>query len=210
VYGNAKVYDNAHIFNYAKVYDSAWVYNRAVVYDDARVYGEARIFDDAQIYNYAQVFGNANIFGNAKVFDYAKVCEYTRVYGFAWICGYAEVCCGSTVCGNEICGKAVVCGDKWGSSPLQIQGSDYFFSVSSKNSITMNYETRTVTEWRKTYGTFFGNHLFTESKEAEYKMYFNLAAMLYGWKDFFPLYDDSGNDLTESMLYALTRVKVLK
>jgi hypothetical protein len=114
---------------------------------------------DAQVYGDARVSGNARVYGNAQV------------YGNAWVYGNARVY-----------GNAQVYGDAWEVSPLQIQGTKYFFSVSSKTSIRIGCTDKTVDAWLASYEHGFDEYGFTEKERIEYKLYFNLAATLYGWE----------------------------
>jgi hypothetical protein len=152
----------------------------AAVYGYARVFGNAQIYGDAQIYGYAQASGYAQVFDYAWVFDDAKVSGNARVYGDASARGDAEVS-----------GNAQVCGGTWHASPLQIQGTKFFFSVSSKSTITVGCTTGTVAEWVSSYEHMFKAHGFTEKQQREYKLYFNLAAQLYGWDARLPMLEDA-------------------
>ena len=78
-------------------------------------------------------------------------------------------------------GNARVYGDAWEASPLQIQGTKFFFCVSSKDCVTVGCHTKTIAEWQETYEAEFDEHEFTAEERREYKLYFNLASALYGW-----------------------------
>jgi hypothetical protein len=119
---------------------------------DAKVYGNARVYGNAKVYGDAEVYGNARVYGN------------TKVYGNA-----------------EVYGNAAVSGGTWETSPLQIQGTRFFFSVSSEKKLTVGCQTKTVDEWLESYEQGFKVYHFTEKERREYKLYFNLAAALYGW-----------------------------
>jgi hypothetical protein len=92
------------------------------------------------------------------------------------VCGEAQVHGKARVYGG-----AVVSGGAWGRSPLQIQGTWYFFSVSSDTELTIGCKTRTVHGWLAIYEQDFQYHGFTEEQRVEYQRYFNLAAAMYGW-----------------------------
>jgi hypothetical protein len=113
----------------------------------------------------AQVYGNARVYGDAWVYGNARVSGDARVYGNA-----------------RVYGDAQVSGDSWEVSPLQIQGTKYFFSLSSKTSIKIGCTDKTIDKWLASYEHDFDRHGFTEKERIEYKLYFNLAATLYGWK----------------------------
>ena len=81
----------------------------------------------------------------------------------------------------RVSGDAWVCGGEWKKSPLQIQGTRFFFSVSSPDSITVGCTTKKVSKWLESYERDFDKHRFTEPERIEYKLYFNLAAILCGW-----------------------------
>ena len=96
--------------------------------------------------------------------------------------GEAQVCGDAQVYGNAlVSGKARVSGDAWETSPLQIQGTKFFFSVSSKDCVTVGCHVKTIAEWQETYEAEFDDHEFTAKERREYKLYFNLASALYGW-----------------------------
>jgi hypothetical protein len=128
--------------------------------------GDAHVSGDAQVFGDAQVSGKAQVFGDAQVFGYARVSGDAQVFGYAW----------------EL-------------SPLQIQGTKYFFSVSSKKSISIGCTQKTVDEWMATYENEFEKYRFTEKERLEYKLYFNLAATLYGWD--VPLFSIAGEEKEE-------------
>jgi hypothetical protein len=87
----------------------------------------------------------------------------------------------------QVSGDARVFGNAWEASPLQIVGTKFFFSVSSKNTITVGCMTKTFEEWQVTYEKEFEKHGFTEKQRFEYKAYFNLASSLYGWGVILPM-----------------------
>jgi hypothetical protein len=137
--------------------------------DNLSQFGDARVFGDAWVFGNARVFGDARVYGNARVYGDAQVYGDARVFG-----------------------NAQVFGDAWEKSPLQIQGTRFFFSVSSKTSLSIGCQTRTVDEWLETCESDFEEHHFTEAERVEYKLYFNLAATLYGWD--VPLFQVGGFD----------------
>jgi len=97
--------------------------------------------------------------------------------------GDALVCGNAVVSGDaEVFGDARVSGGKWDSSPLQIQGSLFFFTVSSPGSKTVGCTEKTVEEWLASYAEEFDRHNFTAAERLEYAMYFNVAARRYGWE----------------------------
>ena len=106
----------------------------------------------------------------------ARVCGEAQVRGEAWVYGKAQVR-GEA----QISGKAQVSGGAWDESPLQIQGTRFFVSVSSHNSLAVGCTTKTAAQWLESCETEFAKHMFTEQERLEYKLYFNLAATLYGW-----------------------------
>lgn len=112
----------------------------AQVSGDAYISGNAQVSGDACVSGDARVFGNACVSNNAYVSDHARVSGDARVSGNAHISGFAH-----------ISGDARVFCGVWDVSPLQIQGSKYFFSVSSKDSITVGDHTKTFIEWLETY-----------------------------------------------------------
>jgi hypothetical protein len=145
--------------NTAWVYGDAWVFDNAWVYGDASVHGNAKVFDNAWVYGDAKVYGHASVHGDAKVFDNAKVFGHAKVFGNAKVYGHAKVF-----------------GNAWEISPLQIQGTKHFVSISSKNTITIGCETRTVTEWRTNYSIIGKGNQYNELEIQEYKMYIDLCA----------------------------------
>ena len=202
VYGNACVYGNARVFGKACVYDYACVFGNACVSDNARVYDFAYVYDYACVFVNARVYGNARVSGDARVYDNARIfgkayvsgdaCVYgdARVYGNVRVSGDARVYYNACVSGDarvNISGNACVIDDAWKTPPLQIQGSMFFFSVSSKNHITVGCKTKTIAEWKKTYEEEFIKNHFTEAQQIEYKQYFNLASNLYGWSIQLPI-----------------------
>jgi hypothetical protein len=120
---------------------------------DACVSGDACVYGDARVFENARVHGDARVFENARVHGDARVFENARVHGGSW-----EV------------------------SPLQIQGSRFFFSVSSEASVAIGCQDKTVDEWLSSYSQDFEEYNFTEKERVEYKRYFDLAAELYGWE----------------------------
>jgi len=144
--------------------------------------GNARVIGDALVCGNAQVFGNALVCGEAHVCGEAQVCGNAWVFDKARVIGDALVCGNAQVFGNAlVCGNARVCGGAWESSPLQIQGTRFFFTVSSEDGITVGCQTKTVAEWQASYEEEFDGHGFTPEQRLEYKLYFNLASRLYGW-----------------------------
>jgi formylmethanofuran dehydrogenase subunit C len=137
--------------------------------------GDARVLGNAKVSGNALVSGNAHVFQNAKVSGCAQVSGNAKVSGNALVFGNAKVSGCAHVSEN-----AKVFGDAWEVSPLQIQGTKYFFSMSSKTSITVGCTTRTIDEWLSCYEHDFEVYLFTEKERIEYKFYFNLAVQLYG------------------------------
>jgi hypothetical protein len=81
----------------------------------------------------------------------------------------------------RVSGDAQVYGNAQNKSPLQIQGTRFFFSVSSQDSVAVGCHTKTIAEWEATYEDEFNEHDFTAEERREYKLYFNLASALYGW-----------------------------
>jgi hypothetical protein len=92
------------------------------------------------------------------------------VFGVAWVYGV-----------DQVYWDAQVFGGKWEVSPLQIQGTRYLFSVSSPDTIRVGCADKTVGEWLESCEREFEERGFTERERLEYKLYFNLAAELYGW-----------------------------
>jgi hypothetical protein len=176
VYGDASVSGNAHIFGNARVYGDASVSENACVYGDASVSENARVYGDASVSGNARVYGDASVSGNA------------RVYGDAYIHGHAKIHGNAHILGNTCINKYV-----WDTSPLQIQGTKFYFCVSSKLSITIGCTTKTVNKWLESYEDDFETHGFTEKERNEYKIYFNTAAMLYNWK--VPLFEIDKREL---------------
>jgi carbonic anhydrase/acetyltransferase-like protein (isoleucine patch superfamily) len=188
VYGNAKVYEdaqvcgvavvcgNALVSGNAQVYGSAWMCGNAKVYEGAKVCGDAvvcgstRVCGDAQVYGYAGVHEDAQVYDNAQVYGDAVVRGCAQVYGDAQVCGRAQVY-----------GDARICGDTWDVAPLQIQGTRFPFCVSSQASLSIGCMTVPLDAWPAACEQYFDTHRFTEDERIEYKLYFNLAANLYGW-----------------------------
>ncbi|MDR1374693.1 MAG: hypothetical protein LBJ24_06955, partial [Treponema sp.] len=141
----------------------------------ARVSGDAQVSGNAWVYGDAQVSGNAQVYDDARVYGSARVSGDAQVSGNAWVYGDAQVS-----------------GDAWEVSPLQIRGTKYFFSVSSKTSIAIGCTNKTIDGWLESYERDFEKYNFTERERMEYKLYFNLAAALYGWK--VPLFSIDGTD----------------
>jgi carbonic anhydrase/acetyltransferase-like protein (isoleucine patch superfamily) len=190
----ALVLDEAMVYGDASVSGAALVRGEAVVCLGARVYGSAvvsewaQVVDQARVYGDAQVSGNASVYDEAQVFDYASVFGYARVYGAAKVRGTAAVgdeakARGNAELGGNAClgGRAVVTGGVWDSSPLQIQGTRHFFSVSSETELTIGCATQTAAEWLVDSYKEFLRHKFTDAQRVEYKRYFNLAAVMYNW-----------------------------
>jgi len=167
---------NARVSGNAKVYGGACVSGDAHISGRACVFGNVRIFGNAQVSDNAEVSGIARIYGQTRIYDNARVSGNVRIHGHAEICRDAQLLGMVYLSGN-----ACIFGGTWDVSPLQIQGSKYFFCVSSKDTITIGDTTKTIAEWRKTYETEFDKYKFTEAQCIEYKLYFNLAAQLYGW-----------------------------
>jgi hypothetical protein len=118
--------------------------------------------------------------------------------GDAWVYGDAQVSGNAQVSGDaRVYGDAQVYGNAWEVSPLQIQGTKYFFSVSSKTSIAIGCHNKSVDEWIATYAQEFNEHDFTEKERIEYKRYFNLAVALYGWKVALLPLDEPGTEVSE-------------
>jgi hypothetical protein len=138
---------------------------------------QVKYLESGELGGWIESEANLSQDGNAKVFGNVRVSGNACVFGDA-----------------RVSGNARVCGDTWGVSPLQIQGTRFFFSVSSRNLLTIGCMTKTALEWLKSYEHDFDNHAFTKEERTEYKRYFNLAAALYGWDvPLFPIdasYDD--------------------
>jgi carbonic anhydrase/acetyltransferase-like protein (isoleucine patch superfamily) len=179
---NAKIFGNARVSGDAKVSGNARIHGEAQISDHAHVSGNAEVFGHADVFGNAWVFRDAIVFGDARIFGDAIVSGNARVFGVAQIYGDVLVSGNAQVSGDaRVSDKAKIFGGIWEVSPLQIQGSRFFFSVSSEDSITVGCQTRTVVEWRETYEREFENHNFTAAERREYILYFNLAAELYGW-----------------------------
>ena len=184
---------NGHILHRVRYEDGSlggWIEGEKNLDPDsnARVYGNARIYDEACVYGDACVFGNAHVFGDARVYGCSYIFGYAHVSGDAHVCGDAHVYGDAHVSGDEcVSGNSRIYTNAWVTSPLHIQGSLYFFYVSSKNNIKVGCKTKTMDEWLKTYKQEFIKNKFTETQQKEYKQYFNLASNLYEWGILLPL-----------------------
>jgi hypothetical protein len=182
VFGDAQVSGGAQVSGKARVFGDAQVSGGAQVSGDARVSGDAQVSGGARVFGGAWVSGDAQVSGGARVFGDAQVSGDARVFGGAWVFGKARVFGGAWVSGKaQVFGGAWVSGDAWNKSPLQIQGTRFFFCVSSADTITVGCNTHTVTEWVEIYEKKFDEHHFTNEERLEYKLYFNLAVRRYGW-----------------------------
>jgi carbonic anhydrase/acetyltransferase-like protein (isoleucine patch superfamily) len=182
VYGKARVCESAFVFNNAKVYGDARIRGSARVYDNAQVYGSASVTGEASVHGNAQVYGEAYISGRAYVYDNATVMGSACVKGEARVHGEASVYGDSCVIG-----ETRITGGSWGASPLQIQGSRYFFNVSGKDEITVGCTVRTIERWLETYEHAFARNAFTDEERREYIQYFNLASDMYDFGIKLPL-----------------------
>ena len=78
-----------------------------------------------------------------------------------------------------VSGNARVYGDAWGKSPLQIQGTRHFFTVSSKTHISIGCHSKTFKEWEDTFESVGKAEGYTPEEIAEYGLYIQLAIKLY-------------------------------
>jgi predicted acyltransferase (DUF342 family) len=192
--GNARVSDNACVFGNALVSDNAEVFGNALVYDNALVFGSVWVSGNAEVFGNARVSGNAEVFGNARVYDNAEVYGKAGVYDYACVYGKAHVYDHACVSGDtrvsgdaQIYGNSYVRKGSWDKSPLQIQGSWFFFNVAGPNDIAVGCHIFTVGEWTKVYKQEFKEHKFTKERKAEYIAYFNEASKLYNFGVMLPL-----------------------
>jgi carbonic anhydrase/acetyltransferase-like protein (isoleucine patch superfamily) len=174
--GNARVLDNARVFGNACVYGNAIVAGSSCVFDNACIFGNALVYGNAHVYDDAWVYDNAQISDIARIFDDARVFGNTRVSGDAHIAGNAVIRDNSHIFNGL-----------WRTTPLQIQGSRFFFNMAGENLITVGCQIRTAEEWRNTYKEEFEKHDFTEEEQIEYIRYFNLASDMYGFGFRLPL-----------------------
>jgi len=186
--GEAYIFDDAKVYGNAIIYDNAIVCGNAEVSDTAQVYCNAKVFDDAKIRDNAEVYNDAVVYGDAEIYDKAYIYGDAKVYGKAIICGEAEINGDAQICGEtNINSNVNIYGSVWHVPPLQIQGTKYFFYVSSKDSITVGCLTKTINEWLSSYKAEFDKHHFTKEQQTEYILYFNLAARLYEWNISLPI-----------------------
>jgi hypothetical protein len=119
----------------------------------------------------ACILNDARVSGNARVF------EDTCVSGDAHIAGNAV-----------IRGNSHIFNGLWKTSPLQIQGSRFFFNMAGENLIAVGCQVKTAEKWRDVYKEKFKEHHFTEEEQIEYIRYFNLASDMYGFGFRLPFY----------------------
>ena len=108
--------------------------------------GVALLKHNLDQYGNAWVSDDAWVSGNARVSDDARVSGCARVYDCAWE-----------------------------NSPLQIQGTAHFFTVSSYASISIGCEHHTFSVWLKRYKAIGKQHGYSDSQIREYGMYIRLA-----------------------------------
>jgi hypothetical protein len=146
------------------------------------VIGHAKVSGCVRISDHALISGRAEISGDALINGSARVGKKAVVSGRAVISDNAEVIGNVKVTGTSvITGFAQVTGGVWLESPLQIQGTRFFFSVSSKTTLAVGCMNEKVTDWLDSYESYFDKYGFTRAERIEYKLYFNLAATLYKW-----------------------------
>jgi carbonic anhydrase/acetyltransferase-like protein (isoleucine patch superfamily) len=198
VYGQARVSGNALISGYARVFGNscvsgnAYVYGHACVYGTACVYGYACVYDQACVYGQACVYDNACVYGQACVTDQAHVYNQACVSGDARISSQARVYNQAHVSGNAcIFGQARIFDNTWEISPLQIQGTAHFLSVSSRHEITIGCERHTVTDWFEKYETIGKYYGYSEQQLLEYGQYIRMAA---SWIEMFVTKDNPAGD----------------
>ena len=103
---------------------------------------------------------------------------------------------GGTVHGGKIWGGnvhgGIIRGGEWHTSPLQIQGSRYYFNLSDNRDgmyyIQIGCQNHSVDDWRKKWQKIAKDYGANDIVQ-EYARYFNLAAEMYG---FAPVVIDGG------------------
>ena len=125
--------------------------------------------------------------------------------GTGWVYPNARVCGGTihggtihggTVHGGKIWGGnvhgGIIRGGEWHTSPLQIQGSRYYFNLSDNRDgmyyIQIGCQNHSVDDWRKKWQKIAKDYGANDIVQ-EYARYFNLAAEMYG---FAPVVIDGG------------------
>jgi carbonic anhydrase/acetyltransferase-like protein (isoleucine patch superfamily) len=192
VTGDAWVADSAQVFGDAHVFSDAYVYGDAQVFGNAQIFGDARVFGDAQVSGYAWVSGQARVYGQTCVHDQARVYDQACVSGDAHIFGQARIYNQAHVSGDAwVSGQARISGNTWEISPLQIQGTAHFLSVSSCHEITIGCERRTVTDWLEKYKTIGKYYGYSEQQLLEYGRYIRMAA---SWIEMFVTKDEPAGE----------------
>jgi carbonic anhydrase/acetyltransferase-like protein (isoleucine patch superfamily) len=178
----ARVYENAFVSDDAQVYDNACLCGRVLVSDDAQVYDNACLTGDVEISDKAQVAGNA------RVSDEAGICDNARASGDAFVHGNSLISDDAHISGIAETRGGWICSGLWKTSPLQIQGSKYFFNMAGERLIGIRCHIKTVEEWRDTYKEKFDELFhFTKEEQIEYILYLNLASTLYNFGFKLPL-----------------------
>jgi carbonic anhydrase/acetyltransferase-like protein (isoleucine patch superfamily) len=187
VSGDARVSDHARVSGDARVSDHTWIYDHARVSGDAHVSGDARVSDHARVYDHAWIYDHAcvsdhaRIYGQAWIYGQAYVSDHAWIYGQARVTDQAHVYDQARVSGHaRVSGQARVSGDTWKISPLQIQGTAHFLTVSSYHEITIGCECHPVTDWLEKYETIGKRYGYSEQQLQEYVRYIRMAA---GWME---------------------------
>ena len=124
--------------------------------------GNAWVSGDAWVYGNARVYGNAWVFGNARVYGNAIVYDKARLHGNA-----------------KVYGNARISSCSWGKSPLQIQGSVWYFNMCRRNQISIGCETHTIKHWLDNYYQIGKLHNTDDDTIEEYYRYICLARDMY-------------------------------
>jgi hypothetical protein len=77
-------------------------------------------------------------------------------------------------------GNALVSGDAWEKSPLQIQGTRHFFNMSGKLEIQVGCKSAKISWWKDHYKEVGKSEGYSEDQITEYGLYIELAEKLYG------------------------------
>ena len=81
---------------------------------------------------------------------------------------------------SQVHGNAMVYGDAWDKSPLQIQGTRHFCCMSTFSILSIGCIEKTIADWQRTFAAIGKEQRYSKEEIAEYKLYIDLFAARYG------------------------------
>ena len=132
--------------------------------------GNAWIAGTAGAYDHSWLTDNCRVCGNARVSDHAVIRDTSRVSGGAKISGR------SIIGGSAwVVGDACITNAEWDISPLQIQGTRHYFTVSAPGYISLAGFVYPIEFWINNYVDLLKTKGYNDSEMDEYATYIQTA-----------------------------------